>query len=231
MGEHRGDTVKLTANDGHSFDAYVARPADQAPLDQPRAGLVIIQEIFGVNVHIRGVADSYAAEGYLAVAPALFDRVKPGVELGYGKEDIAEGRAIRGKIAWDQALADISAALGFVAGAGKVGVVGYCWGGSLAWLAATRLNPAAAVCYYGGNIHEFRNEQPSCPVMLHFGEEDGGIPLDHVKAVAEAQPEAEVYTYPHAGHGFNCEMRGSYHPESAGIARERSLAFLHRTLG
>lgn len=226
MGEHSGETVKLAANDGHSFDAYVARPAEQ-----PRAGLVIIQEIFGVNQHIRGVADSYAAEGYLAIAPALFDRVEAGIELGYDKDDVTEGRAIRGKITYDAALADISAAMGFLAGAGKVGVVGYCWGGSLAWLAATRLNPAAAVCYYGGNIHEFRNEQPSCPVMLHFGEEDGGIPMDQVKAVAEAQPEAKLFTYPGAGHGFNCEMRGSYHPESAGIARERTLAFLHRTLG
>ena len=220
-----GDTVKLTANDGHSFDAYVARPADQ-----PRAGVVIVQEIFGVNVHIRGVADGYAAEGYLAIAPALFDRVKPGVELGYDKDDVAEGRAIRGKVSWEAALADVSAAMGFVAGAGKVGVIGYCWGGSVAWLAATRLNPAAAVCYYGGNIHEFCNEQTSCPVMFHFGEEDSGIPMDQVKAIAAAHPHQELFTYP-AGHGFNCEMRGSYHAESAGIALERTLAFLGRTIG
>lgn len=221
-----GDTVKLTANDGHSFDAYVARPADQ-----PRAGLVIVQEIFGVNVHIRGVADGYAAEGYLAIAPALFDRVKPGIELGYDKDDVAEGRAIRGKVSWEAALADVSAAMGFVAGAGKVGVVGYCWGGAVAWLAATRLNPAAAVCYYGGSIHEFRNEKPSCPVVFHFGEEDAGIPMDQVKAIAAANPTQEIFTYADAGHGFNCEMRGSYHPESAGIALERTLAFLDRTLG
>ncbi|MGD1880279.1 MAG: dienelactone hydrolase family protein [Kiloniellaceae bacterium] len=220
-----GETVKLTANDGHSFDAYVARPAEQ-----PKAGLVVVQEIFGVNVHIRGVADSYAAEGFLAIAPALFDRVEPGIELGYDKDDIAQGRAIRRKIDYDQALADIAAAMGFLAGAGKVGVIGYCWGGSLAWLAATRLNPAAAVGYYGGDVYEFRNEQPTCPVMLHFGEEDSGIPLDQVKDVAEAQSEAEIFTYPGAGHGFNCEMRGSYHAESAGIARERTLAFLNRCI-
>ncbi len=225
MGEHSAETVKLTADDGHSFDAYVARPSDQ-----PRAGLVVIQEIFGVNVHIRGVADSYAAEGYLAIAPALFDRVSPGIELGYDKDDIAEGREIRGKIAWEQALADISAALGFVAGAGKAGVVGYCWGGSLAWLTATRLKPAAAVCYYGGNIYEHRDEQPNCPVVFHFGEEDSGIPMDQVKAVGEAHPEEELYSYP-AGHGFNCDMRGSYHAESAALARERSLTFLKRTIG
>jgi carboxymethylenebutenolidase len=225
MGDHSAETVKLTADDGHSFDAYVARPSDQ-----PRAGLVVIQEIFGVNVHIRSVADSFAAEGYLAIAPALFDRVGPGIELGYDKDDIAKGREIRGKIAWEPALADIAAALGFVAGAGKAGVVGYCWGGSLAWLTATRLKPAAAVCYYGGNIYEFRDEQPNCPVVFHFGEEDSGIPMDQVKAVGEAHPEEELYTYP-AGHGFNCDMRGSYHAESAALARERTLTFLKRTIG
>ncbi len=225
-----GETVKLTADDGHSFDAYVARPAEQPPSDQPRAGLVIIQEIFGVNVHIRGVADSFAAEGYLAIAPALFDRVGPGIELGYDPDDVAKGREIRGKIAWDQALADIAAALGFVAGAGKAGVVGYCWGGSLAWLTATRLKPAAAVCYYGGNVYEFRDEQPNCPVVFHFGEEDAGIPMDQVTAVGEAHPEEELYTYP-AGHGFNCDMRGSYHAASAALARERTLTFLKRTIG
>lgn len=220
-----GETVKLTANDGHSFDAYVARPDDQ-----PRAGLVVVQEIFGVNEHIRRVADGFAKDGYLTVAPALFDRVKPGIELGYEQDDIAEGRAIRGKISWDEALADVSAALGFVAGAGKAGVIGYCWGGSVAWLAATRLNPAAAVCYYGGNIHECRNEQPSCSVQFHFGEEDAGIPMDQVKAIGAAHPKQELFTYPGAGHGFNCAMRGSYNPDAAAIARERALAFLARTI-
>jgi len=220
-----GETVTLTANDGHSFDAYVARPADQ-----PKAGLVVVQEIFGVNRHIRGVADGFAKDGYLAVAPAMFDRVERGIELGYDKDDVAEGRAIRAKISWDEAMSDVAAALGFVAGAGKAGVVGYCWGGSVAWLAACRLNPAAAVCYYGGNIHECRNEQPSCPVMFHFGEQDAGIPMDQVKAIGEAHPKQELFTYPEAGHGFNCEMRGSYHAKSAAVARERTLAFLARTL-
>ena len=221
-----GETVKLTANDKHSFDAYVARPDDQ-----PKAGLVIVQEIFGVNQHIRRIADGFAKDGYLAIAPALFDRVERGIELGYDKDDIAAGRAIRAKISWDQAMSDVSAALGFLAGAGKAGVIGYCWGGSVAWLAACRLNPAAAVCYYGGNIHECRNEQPSCPVMFHFGEEDTGIPLDQVKEIGKAHPKQELFTYAGAGHGFNCEMRGSYHPDSAAIARERTLAFLSRTIG
>ena len=221
-----GETVKLTANDGHSLDAYVARPAGQ-----PKAGLVVVQEIFGVNKHIRGVADGFAADGYLAVAPAMFDRVGPSIELGYDQNDIAEGRAIRGKISWEQAMADVAAAMGFAAAAGKVGVIGYCWGGSVAWLAACRLKPAAAVCYYGGNIHEHRSEQPACPVMFHFGEKDAGIPLDQVKEVGKAHPKQELFTYPDAGHGFNCEMRGSYRAPSAKLARERSLAFLGRTIG
>lgn len=220
-----GETVKLMAEDGHTFDAYVARPAGR-----PKAGLVIVQEIFGVNVHIRGVADGYAADGYLAIAPALFDRVKPGIELGYDSDDVAEGRNIRGKIAWPDALNDIKAAMAFAAEGGKVGVVGYCWGGSLAWLAATRLQPAAAVCYYGGNIFEYRDEQPACPVMFHFGEQDAGIPLDQAKAVGEAHPKQELFIYP-AGHGFNCDLRASYSAESAALARERTLAFLGRTIG
>jgi carboxymethylenebutenolidase len=220
-----GETVKLRADDGHKLDAYVARPAGR-----PKAGLVILQEIFGVNVHIRGVADCYAAEGYLAVAPALFDRVEPGLELGYDSDDVAEGRGIRGKISFDEALGDVAAALALAAEAGKTAVVGYCWGGSVAWLAATRLKPAAAVCYYGGNIHEHREEQPGCPVMFHFGEEDAGIPMDQVKAIGAAHPEQELFTYP-AGHGFNCDMRGSFDAESAALARERTLAFLSKTLG
>jgi carboxymethylenebutenolidase len=127
-------------------------------------------------------------------------------------------------------MSDVAAAIGFVKGAGKTGVIGYCWGGSVAWLAACRLNPDAAICYYGGTIHECRNEQPSCPVMFHFGEEDSGIPLDQVKEIGKAHPKQDLFTYP-AGHGFNCDKRGSYDADSARLARERSLAFLERTLG
>jgi carboxymethylenebutenolidase len=219
-----GETVKLTADDRHSFDAYVARPADQ-----PKAGLVVVQEIFGVNKHIRAVADGYAKDGYLAIAPALFDRVEPGIELGYDKDDITRGREIRGKISWDQAMRDVAAAMGFVKGAGKTGVAGYCWGGSVAWVAACRLNPDAAICYYGGNIHECRNEQPSCPVMFHFGEEDSGIPMDQVKEIGKAHPKQDLFTYP-AGHGFNCDMRGSFDADSAALARERTRARQERNL-
>ena len=220
-----GETITLSAADGHEFAAYLARPAGA-----PRGGLVVVQEIFGVNGHIRSVADGYAAAGYLSVAPALFDRTKRGVELGYDADDVTAGRALRGEITWDQAVADVAASLDAVAEAGKVAVVGYCWGGSVAWLAACRLSLTAAICYYGGQVHDFRDEKPGCPAMLHFGEEDGQIPMEYVAAISEARPEAEVFTYP-AGHGFNCDQRGSYDGASADLARERSLAFLAKHLG
>lgn len=220
-----GEWTQLQAADGHNLDAYVARPDTR-----PKAGLVICQEIFGVNSHIRSVADGYAAEGYLAVAPALFDRLRGGIELGYQGDDIAQGRELRGQITWDQAIADVAAAACAAAVAGKVGVVGYCWGGSIAWLAACRLEVQAAVGYYGGQIYEHRALTPRCPVLLHFGEKDAGIPLDQVAAVRQAHPEVPVHLYP-ADHGFNCDQRGSYHAESAATARKRSLEFLRQHLG
>ncbi len=220
-----GETIALTAADGHQFAAYLARPTGA-----PKGGLVVCQEIFGVNGHIRSVADGYAEAGYLSVTPALFDRTERGVELGYGADDVTTGRALRGTITWDQAVADVAASLGAVAAGGKLGVVGYCWGGSVAWLAACRLGVAAAVGYYGGQIHDFRDETPGCPVVLHFGEEDGQIPPEHVAAIRAARPEVEVFTYP-AGHGFNCDRRGSYHADSAARARDRSLAFFGEHLG
>ncbi|WP_420345115.1 dienelactone hydrolase family protein [Pelagibius sp.] len=220
-----GEQVSLTAADGHELAAYVARPEGSA-----KGGLVILQEIFGVNAHIRAVAEGFAAEGYMAVAPALFDRVRPGIELGYEADDVAEGRALRPQVSWEATMHDVAAAMGLAAEAGKAGIIGYCWGGSVAWLAACRLSPAAAVCYYGGHIHEFRDEKPACPVMFHFGEEDAGIPLGQARAVRDAHPNCPFFTYP-AGHGFNCDLRGSYHAESAALARQRSLEFLAPLLG
>jgi carboxymethylenebutenolidase len=221
-----GETVQGTASDGHGFSMYRADPAGA-----PRAGLVIVQEIFGVNGHIRAVCDDYAAEGYVAVAPALFDRVERGVELGYQPNDVTAGRAIREQVSLEQALADVEAAAKEGAGAGRIGVVGYCWGGTVAWVAATRSRTfAAAISYYGGGVPELAGEQPNCPVQLHFGEQDQAIPLEGVDRLRAAHPELPVYLYP-AGHGFNCDQRASYDPESARLARQRTLAFLREHLG
>jgi carboxymethylenebutenolidase len=221
-----GTKITLKAADGHSFEAYVAEPQGK-----PRGAIVVIQEIFGVNSHIRDVADGFAGDGYLAVAPALYDRVQRGYESGYTQAEIQAGIAIRAKITQDQALADVQAAIDYARRAGKVGVVGYCWGGTLAWLAATRgTGLAAAVSYYGGGVADYRDEKPKAPVMFHFGETDHSIPLDKAKAMEAAQPGSPTYFYP-AGHGFNCDQRASYHDASAKQARSRTLDFFHKHVG
>ena len=214
--------IELVAADGHRLGAYVAAPQGAA-----RGAVVVIQEIFGVNSHIRSVADGYAAEGYLAVAPALFDRLERGLEIGYGDADIQRGIALKGKSPNDKALLDIAAAIAHAqqAGGGKVGSVGYCWGGLLSWLSACSLDGlAAAVCYYGGGMPDQKQLQPRCPVLAHFGRQDHAIPLAGVEAFRAAQPGVELHLYD-AGHGFNCDQRGSYDAASAKLARERSLAF------
>ena len=219
------ETLDLTAADGHRLQAYLARPAGA-----PKGGLVVCQEIFGVTAHIRAVTDGYARAGYLAVAPALFDRARRGVELDYTEDGVAAGRGLRAEITWDQAVADVAAARAAVAEAGKAGVVGYCWGGSIAWLAACRLGVDAAVGYYGGQIYEHRAEQPGCRVMLHFGERDAMIPAEQIEAVRALHPEIPIHLYP-AGHGFNCDARADYDEVSAGLAAERTLDFLAEQLG
>ncbi len=219
-----GERIELTAADGHRLGAYLARPAGE-----PKAGIVVVQEIFGVNRHIRAVTEGFAGDGYLAIAPALFDRRERDLELGYEAEDVARGRELKGATSWEEAAQDVAAAIGAVAAAGQAGVVGYCWGGSIAWLAACRLPVAAAVGYYGGQIRELSGETPRCPILLHFGEQDAAIPLDDVEAVRGLHPEVPIHLYP-AGHGFNCDLRDSYHAESAALARERSLAFLDEHL-
>jgi carboxymethylenebutenolidase len=218
--------ITLTAADGHELSAYVARPEAE-----PIAGLVVVQEIFGVNAHIRSVADGYARDGFLAVAPALFDRIERGVELAYEGADMQKAMTFVPKLDVEKALADVAAAMEFAAHAAgnKVGVVGYCFGGSLAWLAATRLHPAAAVGYYGGRIANYAAETPSAPVMLHFGKQDKHIPAEEVEKVHAAHPEVEIYWYD-AGHGFNCDARASYNMEAAQLARQRSLSFLKKYL-
>jgi len=219
-----GEWIDLKAADGHSFKAYKAVPAGT-----PLGKLVVIQEIFGVNDHIRSVCDDYAREGLVAVAPALFDRTEPGLELGYSADDVARGRAVRGKVSYDEALMDVAATLDHLGS--PAAVIGYCWGGSVAWLAASRLGDrvAAVVAYYGGDVPKLADEEPRCPVQLHFGREDQAIPLDGVQALQARHPDLPVFLYP-AGHGFNCDQRGSYHAESAKLARERSVAFLREQL-
>jgi carboxymethylenebutenolidase len=191
----------------------------------------VLQEIFGVNHHIRNVADQYAAEGYLAIAPALFDRAKPGVELDYVPEGMQEGIAFVGKLKTEETLADIAAAVAVASEAGKVGVVGYCWGGALTYASAAHLTGiAGAVGYYGGGIAANIATKFNAPVMLHFGEQDNHIPLTAVEKIKQANPDIPVYLYP-AGHGFNCDERGSYDAASAKLARERTLAFFAKHIG
>jgi len=221
------ETVKLKSADGHELDAYVARPAGE-----PIAGLVVIQEIFGVNRHIRSIADNYAKDGFLAVAPALFDRVERNVELTYDGPDAQRGMVILQKLDNAKALEDIDAALQYVRQqtGKKSGVIGYCLGGLLAWLSATRLHPDAAVGYYAGRIGNFASENPGAPVQLHFGKLDTHIPAEQVNKVRDAHPDVEIHWYENAGHGFNCDMRASYNPEASAQARTRALAFLKKNL-
>jgi carboxymethylenebutenolidase len=223
-----GEMLTLTAEDGFRFSAYKATPAGS-----PRAALVVVQEIFGVNHHIKNVTDGFAADGYLSLAPALFDRVEPGFETGYAQSDIERGRAVRQKLGWDTMIMDTKAAVKELAKTGlKVGVVGYCMGGTVAWLAATRIDGvAAAVGYYGGGIADTATEQPRCPVMLHFGETDASIPPEHWAKVRAAHPELPVHVYAGAGHGFSCDERGSFHRPSHEQARARTMAFFREHLG
>lgn len=221
-----GYDLSLTTSDGHTLDAYAAEPEGTA-----RAGMVIIQEIFGVNDDIRETVDNFAKQGYHAIAPALFDRVEKGMVLGFDEAGIAAGRETKGKLDWDKAMADVAAAVEHVKGAGKVGIVGFCMGGSVAWFAAARAPVDAAVCYYGGDIHANQSEAPQCPVMFHWGAEDAGIPLDGVAEVEAAHPDIPSFIYEGAGHGFSCSRRGSYHEVSAGQAMERTLAFAAENLG
>jgi len=220
-----GSWIDLTAEDGHRLAAYHA-PAQ----GRRRGGLVVLQEIFGVNAHMRDVADGFAAEGYEAIVPSVFDRAERAVDLGYGDADVAKGRDLRTRFPWDLTVLDMKSAAGRLARAGRVGAVGYCWGGSLAWLCATRVGVHAAVGYYGGQIVPYMRERPRCPVMLHFGEKDSGIPLSDVEAIRKAQPDVAIHLYP-AGHGFNVPERSAHDAASARLARERTIDFFRRHVG
>lgn len=221
-----GKSITLKASDGHSFSAYRADPAGK-----PRGGIVVVQEIFGVNKHIREVADGYAADGYLAIAPALFDRVQRGVDIGYTPEDIQTGIGLKSKVGIDMALMDVAPAIKAASEVGKVGIVGYCWGGYVAWMAAARASGlACSVPYYGGGVTDNINEQPKCPAMLHFGDKDQHIALAGVEKLKVAHPKQIVHIYA-ADHGFNCDHRGSYNAAAAKLARERTLEFFRKHVG
>ena len=219
------NTTELRAADDHTLSAYAAGPQDA------RRGLVVVQEIFGVNRHMRRVCDDFAKAGYAVICPALFDRVERGVELGYEGADVARGRDLRAGIEPEKTVLDILAAADALPRSAKRGIVGYCWGGTVAWWGATRTPAfAAAVGWYGGGIAAAREEVPRCPVQLHFGEVDASIPMADVEAIRAARPEVEIFVYPGAGHGFGCEERDSYKPVDAELAQQRTLAFFGRHL-
>jgi carboxymethylenebutenolidase len=218
-----GQNVDLTASDGHRLSAYGASPGSGA-----RGAIVVIQEIFGVTRHIRAVADQYAAAGFNAIAPALFDRVERGIDVPY--TDMARGFGYMQALKNENVMLDVQAAIDRVAGTGKVGVVGYCWGGTMAYLAAARLKVAATVAYYGGGIDKYLAEKPRCPILFHFGEKDTHIPQSTVEKIKAAVPAATFFLYP-ADHGFNCTDRASFEPNSARLALDRSLEFFHRHVG
>jgi carboxymethylenebutenolidase len=224
-----GEFTTLMARDGHEFNAWLAAPAHSRETTAVRGAVLILQEIFGVNRHIRRVADDYAADGYVAIAPCLFDRIRRGIELGYSDEEVQQGRGYRMQLPEEKTLLDMSASINVVRHAGRVAAVGYCWGGTLAYLAACELPVSCAVSYYGGQIVQHLDKPPRRPVMYHFGERDPYIRPDDIEKIRAADPNGVFHLYP-ADHGFNCEDRGSYDAASARLARERSRSFLREKL-
>jgi carboxymethylenebutenolidase len=220
------ETIELKTADGAKIGAYKAIPDSV-----PKGGIVVVQEIFGVNHHIRAVADRFAAEGYLTISPAIFDRAEKGVELAYDDAGMTRGMALAKKISPDQYFLSIEATIEALATAGPIGIVGFCLGGTLAFAAAARSEfLSAAVGYYGGGIADMAGAELNCPVALHFGTKDPHIPAADVEKIKAAYPEVPVYTYP-AGHGFNCDERGSYDQPSAALAWTRTLSFLEHNFG
>ena len=221
-----GHDIKLTASDHFQLSAYRADPAGKA-----KGAVVVIQEIFGVNHHIRSVCDRLAGEGYTAIAPAIFDRVEPNFQSGYSPDEVAVARKFVANPDWAAMLRDTQAAIDAVKDVGPVGIIGFCLGGSVAYAAATKLSGlSAAIGYYGGAIVRFADDKPKVPTQLHFGEKDSGIPLDDVEAIRAKRPEVEIHIYPSAQHGFHCDERASYDKASAEIAWPRSMAFFAKHL-
>jgi carboxymethylenebutenolidase len=216
-----GKDITLTASDKFQLGAYRADP-----LTAPKGGVVVIQEIFGVNHHIRAVCDRFAAQGYAAIAPAIFDRSEPNFQSGYSPDEIAIARKFVANPDWQAMLLDTQAAIDALKHTGPVGIIGFCLGGSVAYAAATRLSGlTAAIGYYGGAIVRFADEKPKVPTQLHFGEKDAGIPLTDVETIRAKRPDVEIFVYPGAQHGFGCDERASYDKASADLAWERSLKF------
>ena len=221
-----GQPIKLTASDHFQLGGYRADPGGA-----PKAAVVVIQEIFGVNHHIRAVCDRLAAEGYVAIAPSVFDRIEPDFQCGYSPDEIANARKFVAHPDWAAMLRDTQAAIDAVRDVGPVGIIGFCLGGSVAYAAATKLSGlSAAIGYYGGAIVRFADEKPEVPTQLHFGEKDAGIPLSDVEIIRAKRPDVEIHVYPGAQHGFHCDERASYDKKSADIAWPRSLDFLGRHL-
>ena len=221
-----GRDITLIASDNFELGAYRADPAAT-----PKAAVVVIQEIFGVNHHIRAVCDRFAAQGYVAVAPAIFDRSERNFQSGYSADEVAVARKFVANPDWNAMLLDTQAAIDSVKDTGPVGIIGFCLGGSVAYAAATRLSGlSAAVGYYGGAIVRFADDKPKVPTQLHFGEKDAGIPLTDVETVRAKRPDVEIFIYPGAQHGFHCDERPSYNKASSDVAWPRSLAFFAKHL-
>jgi carboxymethylenebutenolidase len=217
--------ITLMARDGHEFSAWLAAPAGK-----PRGAVVVIQEIFGVNAHVRAVADSYAAEGYVAIAPAVFDRIRRGIELGYTPDTMKEGFGYAQQLQPEKTLLDLGASIAVVKHAGRVGAVGFCWGGKMAYVSACELPIACAVAYYGGRIVAELGKTPKCPVLYHFGGKDTHIPPSDIDQIRAVDKRGTFFVYPEADHGFNCDMRASFNADAAQLARQRTLAFLAQHL-
>jgi carboxymethylenebutenolidase len=221
-----GQDITLTASDGFKLGAYRTQPDGK-----PKGAVVVIQEIFGVNHHIRNVCDRFAVQGYVAVAPSIFDRIEPNFQSGYSPEEVAIARKFVANPDWPAMLRDTQAAIDSVKDVGNVGIIGFCLGGSVAFAAATKLTGlSAAIGYYGGAIVRFADDKPTVSTQLHFGEKDHGIPLSDVETIRAKRPDVEIFVYDGAEHGFGCDERASYNKESADIARQRSLAFLAKHL-
>lgn len=222
-----GEFIRLTASDGHQFGAYLAQPAGP-----PRGGLIVGMEMYGVNGYLTGVCDTFAAAGYLSVAPAFFDRLVPDHTLAYDDAGNAKGKELSAMVDHRRTMLDVAAAAARVRSAGKVAIAGFCFGGTVTWLAACRCDLDGAIAYYGSNMCDYPDEEPRCPVICHVGDRDTAVPPADVEAFQARRPEVHWYIYPGVQHGFDNHTRPARHDAAASaLARERSLAFLREHIG